>query len=196
MKQCKICLIEKDITEFHPCGKYKDKIYYRGECRECNSSQQKSESGQKAQEKYRNSEKGKVNKHKHKKTERYLEWQRNYEKNKLKNNPLFKLKKYLRDRTRKALKSKQWYKISKLTQYIGCSMEQLKLFLEMKFTSEMTWENHGIYWEIDHIVPLALAKSEEELYKLCHYTNLQPLSIQNHQLKSIQDTKQIKSINN
>ena len=40
----------------------------------------------------------------------------------------------------------------------------------------MTWENHGHGgWHIDHIIPLDSALSEEELYKLCHYTNLQPL---------------------
>jgi hypothetical protein len=40
----------------------------------------------------------------------------------------------------------------------------------------MSWENHGMYgWHIDHIIPLASAKDEDEIYKLCHYTNLQPL---------------------
>jgi hypothetical protein len=38
----------------------------------------------------------------------------------------------------------------------------------------MSWENHG-EWHIDHIVPLSSAITEEELRKLSHYTNLQPL---------------------
>ena len=46
----------------------------------------------------------------------------------------------------------------------------------------MSWENHGLYdgnynygWDIDHIIPLASAITEDETIKLCHYTNLQPL---------------------
>lgn len=30
-------------------------------------------------------------------------------------------------------------------------------------------------WYIDHIIPLSSANNEDEVYKLCHHTNLQPL---------------------
>ena len=40
----------------------------------------------------------------------------------------------------------------------------------------MFWDNHGTYWHLDHIIPISWAKSEEEVYKLNHYTNFQPLS--------------------
>jgi hypothetical protein len=38
----------------------------------------------------------------------------------------------------------------------------------------MTWSNMG-EWHIDHIKPLATAKTEKDVYELNHYTNLQPL---------------------
>ena len=62
--------------------------------------------------------------------------------------------------------------------YIGCSIGELKLYIESKFSAGMTWENHTLRgWHVDHIVPLSsfdLTK-EEEIKKACHYTNLQPL---------------------
>ena len=57
---------------------------------------------------------------------------------------------------------------------VGCSPQELKIYLEQKFINDMSWENQG-KWHIDHIIPLSSAKTEEELYKLCHFTNLQPM---------------------
>ena len=57
---------------------------------------------------------------------------------------------------------------------MGCSPLQLKEHLEKQFTNGMCWENRS-KWHIDHIIPLSSAKTEDELYNLCHYTNLQPL---------------------
>ena len=58
---------------------------------------------------------------------------------------------------------------------VGCSPEFLKDHIENQFTEGMSWELMGKYIHIDHRIPLSSAKSEEEVYKLCHYTNLQPL---------------------
>jgi hypothetical protein len=38
----------------------------------------------------------------------------------------------------------------------------------------MTWDNRG-QWHIDHIVPLALAKNEQDVIDLSHYSNLRPM---------------------
>jgi hypothetical protein len=51
------------------------------------------------------------------------------------------------------------------------------------FTEKMNWDNYG-EWHIDHIIPLSSANTEEEIYKLCHYTNLQPLWAEDNIKKS------------
>jgi hypothetical protein len=97
-----------------------------------------------------------------------------HDRERLKTDPLFRLSKYLRTRTWEALRVKSWRKTTLFSKYIGCTLEELKLHLEKQFQPEMTWDNYG-KWHIDHIIPLSSATTVEELYKLCHYSNLQPL---------------------
>ena len=87
---------------------------------------------------------------------------------------LFKLTCTLRNRTCGAFKSKFWKKEGSTEILLGTDYETAFQHIENLFTEGMSWENHG-EWHIDHKKPLASAKTEEELKKLCHYTNLQPL---------------------
>lgn len=188
MKICKLCKIEKPFSEFSPCGKYKDKIYYRGECSSCNSIVQKVNPSYKvAAKKYRSTNEYREKRNSYKRTDKYRKYERSYrklesykkkrqayEKNKLATNVRFKLKHYLRCRLRNFLKGKRFNKYNHFSKYIGCSLSELKAHLESKFQPGMTWDNYGD-WHIDHIIPLASATSDEQLYSLCHYSNLQPL---------------------
>ncbi len=94
-----------------------------------------------------------------------------------KNDVLFKLKCNLRSRLRAVFRTASKHSKPKHTiELIGITWEELRIYLESKFKDGMNWNNYGYYgWHIDHIIPLASAKTEEEMIKLCHYTNLQPL---------------------
>lgn len=97
---------------------------------------------------------------------------------KRKQNSQYRLIDSLRQRLRISLKVKRWNKNNSLKTYLGCNREFLINYLESKFTEGMTWDNYGLgqnKWNIDHIYPLSLAKTKDELYKLQHYSNLQPL---------------------
>lgn len=94
----------------------------------------------------------------------------------------YKLASILRTRLSSAIKNNQ--KVGSAVSDLGCSIPDLKLYLEAKFYShlktneQMTWENYGLYgWHIDHIKPLASfdLTDREQFLKACHYTNLQPL---------------------
>lgn len=86
---------------------------------------------------------------------------------------LYKLKGTLRYRIWHALTT-HYTKNKKTIELLGADIITVKNHLEEQFTEGMTWNNHG-KWHIDHIIPLTNAKSQEEMEKLCHYTNLQPL---------------------
>jgi hypothetical protein len=114
------------------------------------------------------------------------EWlqKRNYEwhKQKVKTDILYNLTKKARAMISISFKRNGFTKKSRTYEILGCSYEDFKLYLESKFESWMTWENRGLYngelqygWDIDHIIPLSSAETEEELIKLNHFTNLQPL---------------------
>jgi hypothetical protein len=103
------------------------------------------------------------------------EKKRKYVSERIKNDPLFKLSFNLRALIRNAIKKKFTEKSKKTIEILGCNFQEFKIYLESKFDENMTWENHGTYWHIDHIKPISLAKNKKEVYDLNHYSNFQPL---------------------
>lgn len=107
---------------------------------------------------------------------------RKYENNRLKSDFLFKLKHTTRTLVRNSFRYKAYGKNTKTEEILGCSFNEFKVYLESKFESWMNWNNKGLYngienygWDIDHIIPLSTANTEDDVIKLNHYTNLQPL---------------------
>lgn len=93
---------------------------------------------------------------------------------KLKSDPIYKLSHTIRTRINRAIAIEQ--KVGSAVRDLGCSIPELKQYLENQFQPGMTWKNQG-KWHIDHIKPLSkfdLTDREQFIYA-CHYTNLQPL---------------------
>ena len=89
-------------------------------------------------------------------------------------NPLYKLRCNIASLIFTSIKKQGYSKKSKTFEILGCTFEEFKVHLEKQFTKGMNWENQG-KWHLDHIYPVSLAKDEEELIRLNHYTNFQPL---------------------
>jgi hypothetical protein len=81
-----------------------------------------------------------------------------------------------------SIKGKGYSKKTKAYQILGCDKETFINYIESKWESWMTWENYGLYngelnygWDLDHIIPVSSALSYEDIIKLNHHTNFQPL---------------------
>lgn len=101
-----------------------------------------------------------------------------WRKRKIKEDPIFMLRYRLRHRFAQAFR--EGYKKGSAIQYLGCSIEDLKKHLESQFLTGMNWSNYGKennQWNIDHRIPLASIDpfNEEQIQKVCHYSNLQPM---------------------
>lgn len=97
-----------------------------------------------------------------------------YRKNKIKTDPIFALSCRIRSLICVSFANRGYTKKSRTHEILGIGWEGLKEHFERQFTEGMNWENRG-RWHIDHIIPLATAQSEDDVIRLNHYTNLQPL---------------------
>ncbi len=109
-----------------------------------------------------------------------------YRQNKFKTNIHYKIKQTVKSRIHCALKSKGLDKKNRTQELIGCSIQEFMSHIEQRFVNGMTWENHGKYWEIDHIIPCAWfnLENENELKECFSYKNCQPLKIDDNRSKS------------
>ena len=192
LKKCSKCLEHKSISLFR---KSKTGVFgVRGDCKLCQSKYNL--------EYYKNNKEKIIlfqKKHRELNKNYYINYRlinkqnhRNYINNRLKNDPKFKLNLNIRNLIKKSIKSIGLKKNTKTEIILGCSFLEFKNHLESKFESWMTWDNYGLYngepnygWDIDHILPTSSAINEEEIIKLNHYSNLQPMcSYYNRYIKS------------
>jgi 5-methylcytosine-specific restriction endonuclease McrA len=101
----------------------------------------------------------------------------------LRQNPPYKIIQNQKRRIRTICKNKGYHKTSEFNNIFGIDAKGLKQYMETLFVDGMTWDNYG-EWEVDHIVPLETVNSFEDLSRLSHYKNLQPLWENDHKTKT------------
>lgn len=108
-----------------------------------------------------------------------------YQKNRLKEDSVYKIKSQIRNLIKNAFLRKGMTKSKKTEEILGCDLELFYNYLLKTYKN-----NYGIEWDkvekvhIDHIIPLSVAKTEEEVIKLNRYTNLQLLKEKDNLEKS------------
>lgn len=109
--------------------------------------------------------------------------QKQYKRNRATTDIQYYLAHKLRVRLNCALRGKA--KVGSAVGDLGCTIDELKSYLESKFKLGMTWENRSL-WHIDHIRPLSSfdLTDREQLLIACNWQNLQPLWAQENLLKN------------
>lgn len=84
----------------------------------------------------------------------------------------FKLSEIYRSKFYREIKGKKY------SNFIGCSIDFFKNWIEYNFDKTMNWNNLGIDWHLDHIIPISIFNfNDENEIKICfHWTNIQPLN--------------------
>ena len=78
-------------------------------------------------------------------------------------------------------------KIAASQKILGCDWVAFKAHIERQFFDGMSWGNRN-EWHLDHIVPMATAKTEADVIALNHFTNLRPLWAKDNLSKGAQIT--------
>lgn len=177
-KICDICFDskekEKDFKRKETKLKRKEYLseYYK------NWYQNNKESQKEYQKEWRKNNKDKVESYKidyYIKNKEYINNRLNeYNKRRRSIDKLFKFKGNLRNLIKNSLIKQGYSKKSKTYEIVGISYEEFLLYIESKFQEGMSWENYGD-WHLDHIIPISLASSENEVILLSNYKNFQPL---------------------
>lgn len=190
-KECTNCNIIKPLDQFSKDIRYK--LGVKSWCKECDKKKSleyyynnkesveltrqeyvKTEKYKQTRQKYLEDNREEINRvkklYKINNREKYLQEKKDYYQRK-KNDPIFALTKRLRQGIYRSLRG---VKLKSSLDILGCTQEEFKIHIENQFTEGMSWDNlEDIH--IDHIIPISSAETIEEVYKLNHYTNLQPL---------------------
>lgn len=97
------------------------------------------------------------------------------------NDPQYRIRRSLRANLKNAIKEER--RGGSAINNLGCSIAELKLYLERQWMQGMCWDNFGRLdalhrtWQIDHITPLSSfdLTDPKQVAEACHYTNLAPL---------------------
>lgn len=129
----------------------------------------------------KNPEKFKEHLQKYRSTESYKMKRNEHRKNLYHTDICERVKQNLRNRVRAAIKATSKTRVAvksaKTEELLGCSYDVLVAWLEFNFEQDMTWDNMGTYWHIDHIIPCASfdLSCEDDQRRCFSWRNMAPM---------------------
>jgi signal recognition particle GTPase len=179
-KECYKCKTIQPIFNFHKNKKTKDGL--ESKCKSCISERDKKYYKENTDIRKQTVKRWEENNIERKKINRKSYYDKNRETEieyakkrfqELYNNDIeFKIVHNIRNRINRSIKKKS----NSTKNILGCNIKEYLIFLEKQFDENMSWDNYGIYWEIDHIIPINTFSIQEKI-KAFHYKNTRPLSI-------------------
>lgn len=112
------------------------------------------------------------------------EFRRNYHRQRSNIDNMFKFKHNIKILIGKSFRRKAYTKNSHTYEILGAEYEFVWEHLLNTWYNNYGTKYNGEDYHIDHIIPIDVAKTEEEVIKLCHYTNLQLLKPKDNMKKS------------
>lgn len=191
IKACRVCNEEKSLEEYHRRVRKSGVIYYCLNCKKCETARKKTleykEKAKRRSKEYyiENREQilEKVKIYTQENRRKVSDYQARYRSERKQTDIEFKLTDLLRKRISSAFEKS---KSTRSMDLLGCTIGYFRKWLEWQFDSNMTTNNHGSYWHIDHVVPCAsfeLEKSEEQF--ICfNWKNCRPLEKNKNSQKS------------
>ena len=136
-----------------------------------------------------------VKKYRDSNKQQLIKKQEEYNNKRRKEDSIFKLKCNIRNMINRSFTRKEYKKNKHTEDIIGCSIACFINHLLETFKNNYGYEYDGIEEvHIDHIMPLATAHTEEEVVKLCNYTNLQLLKAKDNLKKSSKTIYKIEGV--
>ena len=102
------------------------------------------------------------------------------------------LKQKMKDPTERIKRSMKTLLLAKIkkhsssTTYFGTTMDFILKWLEFNFSDNMSWDNYGTLWQIDHTIPVNLwnVKDQNEALMCFNWKNLMPLKAETNLRKA------------
>lgn len=113
-----------------------------------------------------------------------------YLKIKRRTDPQYKVSVSLRNRINKVINGQNKIKTLEM---LGCSYKLFVDWITFQFEDNMTLENHGSVWHIDHIIPCNAfdLTNQDEIKKCFNWTNMKPMHAHDNMAKKHAISKEI-----